>query len=182
MYPLLIKSAAEGERLRALIRQERAEARRRAQDTVAESEVLLRQADEILDGVAWLLRAGAPLYVDPAATPISQPAIQHDYWLYAYDTHGNLIGPPIAIRACDDEAAIASAHAHIEWLDADLLDGKRLVKRIRQYASDGRGGGGRITHPVPCLALRQGSLETLGPSPKPIQAWRPDALGPHYMR
>jgi hypothetical protein len=55
----------------------------------------------------------------------------HDYRLYAYDKDGHLIGPPLAIPVQDDEAAVASAKARLDDLDADLMDGKRLVKRIR---------------------------------------------------
>lgn len=54
----------------------------------------------------------------------------HDYWLYAYNQEGGLIGPPIAIPAADDEVAIARALPRLSRLDADLRDGERLVRRI----------------------------------------------------
>ena len=54
----------------------------------------------------------------------------HDYWLYTYDRGGRLLGAPVPIRADDDETAIVLAEAGVEGVDADLMDGDRLVKRI----------------------------------------------------
>ena len=54
----------------------------------------------------------------------------HNYWLYTYDRGGRLLGAPIPIRADDDDAAIMVAEARVEGVDADLMDGDRLVKRI----------------------------------------------------
>lgn len=54
----------------------------------------------------------------------------HDYWLYTYDKGGRLLGAPVPIRADDDETAIVLAEARVEAVDADLMDGDRLVKRI----------------------------------------------------
>jgi hypothetical protein len=52
------------------------------------------------------------------------------YWLYAFDKDRHLIGPPVAISAHDDEAAIAHAESHVDGrFDAELMDGDRLVKR-----------------------------------------------------
>jgi hypothetical protein len=61
---------------------------------------------------------------DGGATPV------HDYWLYVYDQEGRLIGPPTAISAHDDETAITRAKARLDGLDAELMDGKRLVERL----------------------------------------------------
>lgn len=54
----------------------------------------------------------------------------HDYWLYTYDKGGRLLGAPIPVRADDDATAIMQAEARAGGLDADLMDGDRLVKRI----------------------------------------------------
>lgn len=59
----------------------------------------------------------------------------HDYWLYIYDQGGRLLGAPTPITADDDETAIAEAEARLKGVDADLMDGDRLVKRISPKAT-----------------------------------------------
>jgi hypothetical protein len=135
-----IPSAEYGQRERARIRREREEARFLAEETIAEAEEVLREVNEVLARVVWALGAGPPLYGDSAPIRLDNP---RRYWLYAFDKERHLIGPPVAIRAHDDEAAIAHADSHVDGrLDAELMDGDRLVKRIPRSRCLVPGAGG----------------------------------------
>jgi len=54
----------------------------------------------------------------------------HDYWLYLYDRSARILRAPMLITADDDETAITRAKACLDGVDAELMDGDRLVIRL----------------------------------------------------
>ena len=54
----------------------------------------------------------------------------HDYWLYLYDRSARILRAPTLITADDDETAIIRAKACLDGVDAELMDGDRLVIRL----------------------------------------------------
>ena len=62
-------------------------------------------------------------------------AAAHDYSIHIYDQTGRLIAA-LPITANDDETAIAWAMAHVKGLDAEVMDGDRVVYLMRRPESD----------------------------------------------
>ena len=62
-------------------------------------------------------------------------AAADDYSIHIYDQTGRLIAA-LPITANDDETAIAWAMAHVKGLDAEVMDGDRVVYLMRRPESD----------------------------------------------
>ena len=52
---------------------------------------------------------------------------RHSYRLYVYGKDGKLIGPAMALKLDNDEAAIAEASKRVNGYAAELRDAQRLV-------------------------------------------------------
>jgi len=66
----------------------------------------------------------------------SAAAAAHDYSIHIYDQTGRLMVAPMRITADDDETAIAWATLHVKGLDAEVMDGHRVVHLMRRPESD----------------------------------------------
>jgi hypothetical protein len=60
----------------------------------------------------------------------------HDYSIHVYDKAGRLIAASVSITADDDETAIAWVALHVKGLDAEVMDGERLVYSMQRPESD----------------------------------------------
>lgn len=69
-------------------------------------------------------------HAQPPPDLFSRNTTAHAYSLYVYNQDGGLIGPPIRISACSDEAAVVEATKCLGELTAELRDGLRLVKQF----------------------------------------------------
>ena len=64
-------------------------------------------------------------------------AAADDYSIHIYDQTGRLMAAPMPIFTADDDAtAIAWSTAHVKGLDAEVMDGDRVVYLMRRPESD----------------------------------------------